>query len=170
MRYFGTMAQSAYLDSIADKQGVLDALVRRFAVSVVGNGYIDIIVTTDRCYDFIKALTETGFLVEALSWWCHATDENKKSLGCPHGYGGPMTEAGWFSEMSHVIDEVSEVECATLDAQCSEGELRRINEGIAELIRCKQIGPLTDGSYLKLTPEGCLTPGIWVRVPQSWSR
>ncbi len=159
-----------YLDTIGQKRAELDRLVARYSVHIVGDGYIDIIVTRDRCFDFINELTGAGLVIEAVSWWCHATDQNKRVLGCPHGYGGPMTAIGWFSELSHDFDELTEEEMAGLKANDFHNEVTRINNNMIETIRCKVTLPLADGTSLRFSEHACLTPGIWVHVPEDWKR
>ncbi|MCB9164477.1 MAG: hypothetical protein H6592_08595 [Flavobacteriales bacterium] len=159
-----------YLDTIAERQIELDRLVETYAAAVVGNGYIDIIVPRERYMDFFEELTKSGFAVEAVSWWCHATEENKRSLGCPHGYGGPMTSIGWFSELSHDFDEATDEDTQRLDGVDIRSEVRRLNDRMIAIIQNKEILKMANGRSLKFSADGCLTPGIWVRVPENWMR
>ena len=149
---------------------MFDRVVREYAVHIVGNGYIDIIVTRDRYADFINELTETGFVVGAVSWWCHATEENKRTIGCPHGYGGPMTQIGWFSELAHDFDEVEEGEMVKLKANDFHHEVKRINDKMIETNMRKVTRQMADGTSLKFSEHACLTPWIWVHVPEDWQR
>jgi len=164
------MASSAgYFESVDSKQEELDRLISRYGVGYPPVGsYIDIIVGRERCMDFVGDLTDMGFAIEAVSWWCHATEENKRSLGCPHGYGGPMTEVGWFSEITHEFDEVDSNDIVEIDLRYDQDAVQRMNASMAETIRNKQV--LTAGPVLSFSGAGCLTPGFWIRVPEVWKR
>lgn len=151
-------------------QQQLDNLIEQFTGEPVGDGYIDIIIIRERYAEFIHTLTALNLAIECVSWWCHATDEHKASLGCPHGFGGPMTRFGWFSEMSFDFDEIAQEAINCLENSYTPANVKRINEMAAEIIRSKRTGPYPDGSYLEFQKDCCLTPGFWIYVPSDWRR
>ena len=148
----------------------LDKLIDEYEGYSVGIGYIDIIIVRNRIDSFIDALTNLGLAIESVSWWCNATDENKKKFGCPHGYGGPMTKFGWFSEMCHDFDEIDEKEIKHLERDYTKENIKRINDIAATIIKNKRTITYADGSYLVFEKNPCLTPGFWIRVPDDWRR
>ncbi|MCP3681313.1 MAG: hypothetical protein GY861_01360 [bacterium] len=148
----------------------LDMLIDGYDGIPASNGYIDIIILRERYVDFINALTELNLAIECVSWWCLATDENKEQYGCPHGYGGPMTKFGWFSELSHDFDEIEKKEIERLECEYSSERVRRINEIAAAIIKDKRTITYGDGSYLVFARNTCLTPAFWIRVPDDWER
>lgn len=159
-----------YLTAIAEKQAELDHLIRMHDGLPVGGGYIDIIVGRERSFDLIDGLTAAGFAVEVLSWWCHATERNKMTFGCPHGYGGPVAPEGYYSELCHDFDEASNDEIRRLDSEERDACVRSLNERMKGTIRTKTTTAMADGVSLSFQSDGCLRPGIWVKVPQTWSR
>lgn len=137
----------------------LDRLIDEFDGIPVGNGYIDIIILRERYVDFINRLTELHLAIECISWWCHATDENIGKFGCPHGFGGPMTQFGWFSEMCEYHD-IDKDAIGHLENEYTSESVRRINEMAAKMIM----------DNLAFQKRICLTPGFWIRVPDDWIR
>ena len=95
--------EKRYISSLnKQKQGQINQLIADYGV-YSGTRYSDIIIPRDRFVEFINSLTNIGIAINSVGWWCNATDENKTKYGCPHGYGGPMTKFGWFSEMCHAF-------------------------------------------------------------------
>ncbi len=146
----------------------LNNLIADYEGTLVGKGYIDIIIVRDKVQPFINELTKLGLAIESISWWCHATDENKKMFGCPHGYGGPMTIFGWFSEMCHDFDDIDRTEIENLERDYSNENIKRVNDIAAAIIENKRTIPDSDGSYLVFENNPCLTPGFWIRIPDGW--
>ena len=160
-----------YLQTLDNKKQIqLNKLIEKYEVYPVGSGYIDLIVSRDKYFEFIDELTQIGLMVEAVSWWCHATDENKNRFGCPHGYGGPMTKNGWFSEMSHDFDDLENEVLLCIANNTDQDSIKAINDKVKSLIINKQTITYADGNYLTFDKNPCLTPGIWVYVPDDWIR
>ncbi len=173
VRYKQMTNSSQYTSYLTDNQSEiqkgLDKLIVQYEGNPVGNGYIDIIVIRERYADFISSLTDNGLVVEAISWWCLASEENKESYGCPHGYGGPMTKFGWFSELSHDLDEIDDQFIEQLESEFTQNNIELINDNAKEIIKHKITMPYSR-SKLEFQANSCLTPGIWIRVPQDWIR
>ncbi len=146
----------------------LNNLITEYEGTPASNGYIDIIIVREKFEPFIGELTKLGLAIESISWWCNATDENKKQFGCPHGYGGPMTKFGWFSELSHDFDEIDTKEIEHLERNCTNENIKRINNISTAIIMNKRTITYADGSYLVFEKNPCLTPGFWIRVPDDW--
>lgn len=81
-------------------QKQINEIFEQYNGQIVGNGYIDIIMSRPNAILAINALGDLTVAVVKLTWWCHWTRENEKKYGCPHGLGGPMDEngIGYFSE------------------------------------------------------------------------
>ncbi len=157
------------LDTKIQKQ--LDLLIEKFEAYPVGTGYIDIIVLGDKYIEFINELTDLGLAVNSISWWCNASKENKKKYGCPHGYGGPKTQFGWFSEILDEFDNVEEAEQQNfikLNKNFSSDIIKKINNKAKSIIKNKKTKPKADENYLVFQKSPCLTPGIWIQVPDDW--
>lgn len=118
----------------------LDDLMTKYKVQSIGNGYIDCIIV-ERIPDFVEALHESGYFVEAITWWCHCTEINKKSCGCPHGMGGPKSKFydGWFSEMV--------CESKTFKIYEHKAVIKYVTEDIKK-----------EAFY-----SPCLVPGMWIK-------
>lgn len=85
------------------KKELIDALIKKYKVQTVGNGYADCIVAPNDVRSFILDLDKIGVTVAYVDWWCHCTPDNIKKHGCPHGLGGPKSVyyGDWFSELTH---------------------------------------------------------------------
>jgi len=166
------MTEKTYMSLLdKQKQKQLDELIARYAVYSSDTSYGDIIVPRDGVVDFVNGLTNIGVAINSLNWWCDATDENKNKYGCPHGYGGPMTGVGWFSEMCHDFDEISATEKGlflSLDADFKSETVKIINDKIIELIKNKRTITYSDGTFLTFQNNPCLTPGLDLYVPNDW--
>ena len=119
---------------------------------------------------FIEGLTILEIAIEAVSWWCNATDNNKKENGCPHGYGGPITKYGWFTEMCHDFDEIEKEVLAGLDNNCNHKLIKDINDKVKQIIENKQTVKNAEGLSLKYNSNSCLTPALWLYVADDWVR
>lgn len=143
------------------KQEHVDRLIEKYEAQVVGTGYIDIIVLRDRFESFINELTDLNVAVVSISWWCHATEKNKEELGCPHGLGGPQTKHGWFSEIIQEFDE--------MDSDYENKPIVTINYQAIKAIKIKKT-EIKDGTTWTFDKTHCLTPGLWLHVPENWTR
>lgn len=153
------------------KQKQLDELIAKYAVYSSGTAYGDIIVPRDSVVDFINGLTNIGITINSVNWWCNSTDENKNRYACPHGYGGPMTRLGWFSEMCHDFDEISDFEqdlFLSLDKDFKPETVKIINDKTIKRIQNKRTITYADGTFLTFQNNPCLTPGLDLHVPIDW--
>ena len=166
--------EKSYISSL-DKQTQLqlDKLIDKYAVYSSDTAYDDIIVPRNNISDFIDGLTKIGIAINSLDWWCNATEENKNKYGCPHGYGGPMTKAGWFSEMSHDFDEICALEqdlFLSLDTDFKVETVKAINDKAIQHIQNKRTITYADGTFLTYQNNPCLTPGLDLYVPNDWKK
>lgn len=155
------------------KQQELELLVAKHAVYSSEKAYGDIIVPRASIVEFIKGLTKIGITIDSLDWWCNATDENTIKYGCPHGYGGPLTEIGWFSEMCHDFDDISEIENELFFSLANDFKveiIENINANIIDLIQKKRTITFANGTFLTFAKNSCLTPGFNLLVPNDWTR
>ena len=164
--------EKRYISSLnKQKQGQINQLIADYGV-YSGTRYSDIIIPRDRFVEFINSLTNIGIAINSVGWWCNATDENKTKYGCPHGYGGPMTKFGWFSEMCHDFDEIFEIEKELFHSLTNDLQpetIKRINEKVIILILNKQTITYGDGTFLTFENNPCLTPGLNLYVPKDWT-
>jgi hypothetical protein len=164
--------EKTYISSLDKrKQQQLDELIAKYAAYSSDIAYGDIIVPRDNFVDFINSLTNIGIVVNSVDWWCNATEENKSKYGCPHGYGGPMTRHGWFSEMSHDFDEISSMEqdlFISLDTDFKIETVKTINDKTIKLIQNKRTITYADGTFLTFQNNPCLTPGLDLYVSNDW--
>ncbi|MDC1205472.1 hypothetical protein N8083_01335 [Candidatus Pacebacteria bacterium] len=126
-------------------QSKLDALIDEHSASVVGDGYIDIIVLRENIEGFVNKLDTLGIQVNTLTWWCYCIENNDSD--CPHGMGGPVYQDGYFSEIVEEHDELDQ----------------KNPEELVEFIKNKK----TKGS-LTFQDNHCLTPAFWLDVPKDW--
>lgn len=148
-------------------------LLAKYAAYSSETMYGDIIVPRENVIEFIHCLTNIGITINSVNWWCNATDENKAKYGCPHGYGGPMTKFGWFSEMCNDFDEFSEIEnelFLSLDNNFTPETIKNINEKAIDFIQNKRTITYADGTFLTFKNNPCLTPGLDLYVPDNWTR
>ena len=152
------------------KQEQLDLLIDKYAVYSSDNVYSDIIVARENFVEFINGLTNIGIIIDSVDWWCNATDENKNKYGCPHGYGGPVTKVGWFSEMSHDFDEtiVGNELFILIEKDFKSETLKALNDNVKKIIKNKKTITQADGTFLTFKDNPCLTPGFNLYVPNEW--
>jgi hypothetical protein len=166
--------EKTYISSLDNqKQEQLDNLIEKYAVYSNDTVYGDIIVPRDNFVEFINCLTNIGVVINSIDWWCNATDENKNKYGCPHGYGGPMTKVGWFSEMSHDFDDICKIESdlfLSLDTDFKTEVVKKINDKSIGLIQNKRTNTYVDGTFLTFKNNPCLTPGLDLYVPNDWEK
>ncbi len=130
----------------------LDELLEEYKAQPVGNGYIDIIVSRENYRSFAKALIDSGFIIEAISWW-----EYLENIDAPNSYGmgGPRSRfySGWFAETCTDTDDV-----------------RHSNNTLAavvEIVEGKVLGEF-DGEQVSFKKTKSLTPAFWLNVDESW--
>jgi hypothetical protein len=130
------------MDSI---QLMLNSLIVKYKVQIVGRGYAECIVKIENASAFINELSMININVKSVTWWCHCDSQNKEKYGCPHGGGGPMSEYydGYFSEMYHMSDKV---------VTCNK---EAINYILNEVINQKFYSP-------------CIDPAFCLDVPDEW--
>lgn len=166
--------EKTYISSLdIQKQRLLDELIVKYAVYSSDVTYGDIIIPRDNIVDFIQNLTNLGIVINALLWWCNATDENKDKYGCPHGYGGPVTRVGWFCELGHVFDDICAIErdlFQSLDFDFKVENVKIINDKTIQLIQNKKTSTYAEGTFLTYQNNPCLTPGFDLYVPNDWKR
>lgn len=143
-------------------QDELDNILRQLDVRPVGSGYIDVIAPLDKAQRLLDELSTFGIAVHLVTLWCAASESNKQRYGCPHGMGGPVHGGIWYSEMCdrdpfdvarHGIDiSKAELDPFALAKSCNALALVYVNAGIA-----------TRPDY-----SPCLTPGLWLAVPDTW--
>lgn len=155
-----------YLSTIkVVKQNEIEDLLEKYKSQPVGTGCIDIITANNLVDDLIKELTNINVVINGVTWWCHCSDTNKERLGCPHGMGSPISDFynGWFSEMCHLeMYDIPENELQHLKFdENTPSEIKSINERIKNYIK--------DFSNHKDYTE-CLTPALWLHVPNEWKR
>jgi len=130
----------------------LDELLEEYKAQPVGNGYIDIIVSRDNYRSLAKALIESGFTIEAISWW-----EYLENIDSPNSYGmgGPRSQfySGWFAEACADTDDVPH-SSNTLAA-------------VIEIVEGKVLGEF-DGEQVSFRKTKSLTPAFWLKVDESW--
>lgn len=164
--------EKTYISSLTkQKQKQLDELIGKYSVYSSDLAYGDIIIPRDNIFDFMQSLTNLGIVIDSVNWWCNSKEENKSKYGCPHGYGGPMTRLGWFSEMCHDIDEISSMEqdlFISLDTDFKIEIVKTINDKTVNLIQNKRTITYADGTFLTFQNNPCLTPGLDLYVSNEW--
>ncbi len=152
-------------------QSQLDNLLKKHKAQPVGNGYGDIIVPRDSYINFINELTILNLAIETKSWWCHCTPENERLFGYPHGYGGPKSKYfdGWFSERVNDFDKIEVSKIEQLENTFTEETVKKINEEVLNIIENKRTITYANGDYQVFKKDKCLTPAIWIRVPEDWT-
>lgn len=130
----------------------LDGLLEEYKAQPVGDGYIDIIVSRENYRSFAKAIIESGFFIEAISWW-----EYLESIDAPntYGMGGPRSRfyPGWFAETCTDVDEVPHSNNALAT--------------VVEIVEGKVLGEY-GGEQVSFEETKSLTPAFWLQVDKNW--
>lgn len=135
----------------------LDNLIQKYATTVVGTWYIDIIVDRDKYVGFIDELTNLWLIVIGVSWWCKTSEHNTEKFWCPHWYGWPWGFSWWYySEMCHDFEDYSNV-------SDNEINVRDHNNKVKSNIP-KKVTYGRDGEDINFKDTQCLTSGIWLEV------
>ncbi|HBS45177.1 MAG TPA: hypothetical protein DEA91_13260 [Paenibacillus sp.] len=147
-------------------QNKIETLLEKYQSYPVGSGYIDIITKYELSEKLIEEISNAGIAINAVTWWCHCSDENKKNHGCPHGMGGPKCTCcdGYYSEvgLDYETFEIAESEYNNLQTGVvTKDEIHSINQAVWNYIR--------EYSYHERFSE-CLTPALWLHVPDEWKR
>ena len=139
-----------------NRKTILDNILERHQTDIVGDGYIDIIVSRSNYTSLIKELILEDFKITSISWWefCIRNDGNK------YGLGGPLSKHynGWYSELPIEIDDFK---FENLDV-----EKNIIIQHILTTIEQKEIK--YPDEKIKFTTSLWLTPAIWLEVPDEW--
>ncbi len=128
----------------------LDNILARHKAQPVGSGYIDIIVKRENVRQLIEELILYEVKINLITWWEYI-EPNTKSKG--YGFGGPKSDYydGWFSELCFAEDELN----------------TSVIEDIVKIIENKEI-TFGDGEKISYQREECLTPALWLVVPNHW--
>ena len=144
-------------------QHAIEALLAQYRVQPVGTGYIDLILPCPPAVALIQAVADLGVAIERMTWWCHATEESRTVLGCPHGGGGPRAHAstGIFSECYGYPDFLP----TTPDSGWS-----MVPEQVAAVCSLQAETYLTTRLAHEPFYSSCLHVGLWLAVPEQWNR
>jgi sulfur carrier protein ThiS len=131
-----------------EQQKKLNEIILKCKAQPVGNGYIDIIVSRIYYKQFITEIIESGFIIEAISWWEFSDTINKSK----YGMGGPKSRYydGWFSEIPVSLDEITIQENEKIQAVIENKKIQFQNETIA------------------FDKNRSIVPGFWIQVPDEW--
>jgi hypothetical protein len=130
----------------------LDGLLEEYKAQPVGDGYIDIIVLRENYRSLAKELIESGFLIEAISWWEYIEDIGTQNS---YGMGGPRSKfyPGWFAETCTDIDDVP--------------HSNNVFAAVVEIVEGKVLGEY-DGEQVSFKKTKSLTPAFWLKVDENW--
>jgi hypothetical protein len=142
-------------------QPELDAFLVASDLHPFGWGYIDIIAPLERCEEFVSKVTALEIPIPMIALWCHCTDQNRQRYGCPHGFGGPACEGGFFSEMCEPDSFEPSIPESRSDR--SEDLATLLRDCNAQAIECVRAGMKRMEDY-----SPCLVPGFWLAVPEDW--
>jgi hypothetical protein len=142
----------------------IEALMAKCHSVPVGWGFIDVITRHEQCDEVIARLTELGVAINIVTLWCDCTEENKSRYGCPHGYGGPMHAAGYFSEMCE--RDYFDVKDFGVDLSAE------IVDRASIITTCNKLAAeyVATGIKQRVDYSPCLVPGFWLAVPKDWKR
>ncbi len=135
----------------------LDEFIDKYAIMIVGTGYIDIIVSRNDYVKFIDSLTLLNIPVIRINWWCCATEDNKMKLWCPHGAWWPWFDWGYYGELYRADDTFELNENIWI---------KEHNNIVKDAILNKSTYD-RDGDILTFKKNNCLTPAIWIDI--KWS-
>ncbi|MBM7844640.1 hypothetical protein [Herpetosiphon giganteus] len=122
-------------------------------------GLHELIVARDLAASLIQGCAELGIATYALSWWCHVTPTNRALYGCPHGFGGPPTNEGRFSECGQYPDYEIIAPLAGWPAS---------PQAIAQLCAAQLQRSLTQKLPLEPFFRPCLAIGLCLAIPETW--
>ncbi len=128
----------------------LDTILTLYKAQPIGRGYIDVIVKRENVRQLIEELILGGVQINRITWWEYV-ESNTKRKG--YGMGGPASRyyEGWFSELCFGDDELNTT----------------VIEDIMKIIENKEI-TFGDGEKINYKQEECLTPALWLDVPNHW--
>ncbi len=118
----------------------LDKLIKKCEITIVGDGYVDMICPWENIGMFIAGVSQLGIVIEGFTWWCNVTGTHR-----PCGMGGPHNKYGdnWYSEI-----EMGKVH----EFASNEATLKFLLEEWKE-----------QSDY-----KACYVPGFWLCVPNGW--
>lgn len=142
----------------------IEGLLENFRTTPVGDGFIDIITPTDNIDSFIGSMSDLGIAINIVTLWCDCTPGNELKYGCPHGYGGPSYESGYYSEICEhdPFDAAKSIPELITDEAVPADLINKYNTAIREYVE----------TGIQGRPEysPCLVPGFWLVVPKDWKR
>lgn len=74
-------------------QNKIETLLEKHQSYPVGSGYIDIITKYELSEKLIEEISNAGIAINAVTWWCHCSDENKKNMVVLMAWAGPSAPA-----------------------------------------------------------------------------
>lgn len=167
-----TMQYYDYLN--LHKQKIMDdleTLFRKHKVEPIGNGYIDCIIQKNNLKAFINEISSLGIIINTCSWWCYV-NPNDINTGCPHGMGGPKSDyyERWYSELEN--------DFCSIDEDGLNTALNLFNKEFVYLFNMKMLDRINKmlKTPFRYTPtefidgNKCVTPGLWILVPDDWER
>lgn len=150
----------------------LEFLMIKYRVEPVGYGYIDCIVMKDKLEEFIKEISNIGVLITTVSWWCYVDPKESIHSGCPHGMGGPKSiyYEGWFSELQNPSYDVDEKIIDNILESFDKHWIYTVNMKTLDGIRKMLEKPFRYTSKDFIIGNKCVTPALWMLVPDDWKR
>lgn len=140
------------------KKQLLDEMLERNKVTIVGIGYIDLIVPRENYKNLLYELIWNDFIISDISWWEYCVDTGSKYwLGWPRNHYW----IGWYSEITIGPDTIT-IESIEWDKE--KGKV--INE-IINFIEKKEI-KFYWNEYINFQDYERLTPAFWLKTPEGW--
>lgn len=137
-----------------NKKELLDSLLEKNQTTIVGEGYIDIIVPRSHLVQLINDLVENNITITHVTWWefCKWDDQNHYWMWWPKNYFGD----GWYSELP--IDYFQIIKSTDNKVE--------IKSYLIALIQNKEISFWEE--IIRYKNCEWLTPAIWLDLPDDW--
>ena len=139
-----------------NRKNLLDSILIANQTDIVGNGYIDIIVSRSNFISLIATLVNEDFRITNVAWWEYCSANSKNS----YGMGGIKSKHydGWYSELPINLDEIMLYDLVT--------DKSEFIQGIVSIIERKEIK--FPDENIKFRTSNWLTPALWLDVPKDW--
>ncbi|NRH20920.1 hypothetical protein HOO68_02660 [Candidatus Gracilibacteria bacterium] len=146
-------------ESNIERKKLLDNILEKNQTTIVGNGYVDIIIPRSNYIQLINELVINNFIITYITWWEYCTGDKFEPK---YGMGGPKNKFGdgWYSEICMDFNEIK----TTIASSTNEKE--EIIDYILSFIENTELHFYNESITFKDTKS--LTPAVWLDVPDDW--
>lgn len=154
-------------NSIKEK---MDSIIKNNEVEIVGYNYGECIVRKEKLDLVFEMISDIGIIISAISWWCNVENEESERKGCPHGMGGPRSKYGygWYSELQNPMINLEDDLLIELKITFNLEKIKKSNLEILNELNTRLSTPFLYTSTNIIEDNRCVTPALWIEVPDTW--